>query len=57
MEFYILKRVISKLINEAFYYIKKILRKGKSFLKFLFMILIIVAILYFCKSGGFSYGR
>lgn len=57
MEFYIFKRIVSKLINETFYYLKKLLRKGKTVLKFLVFIFIVLFIFYICKFGGFTYGR
>lgn len=46
MEFYIVK----KIINEIFYYLRKILRKAKTIFKIIIFILIAVLFYYLLKG-------
>lgn len=51
MEFYIIKRFLCKLINEIFYYLKKLIKKAKMVFKIILFVFIAILIYYIMKVG------
>lgn len=55
MKFYVIKCVIRNVLNSIFYYLRKIFKSGKSILKFILVIYVILILIQILR-GGFVNG-